>query len=119
MRYTQIIPEFAGYYWEWTNQQQWAMRWEPVQGFYSPPRLDHHLQYVMVEVSQDLQENMGRVIGKNGYYFKYITQWSGAVYIFYRDDLKCIEIWGNQDAITRANRLLECHFQDVRMSFAK
>lgn len=111
---TQIIPEYVGYYWEQQDDQSWIMRWSPVTGYYSPPQLDKTLNMSIMQVPEDMTDRIGLVIGKNGYFFKYITLWSGAVYIFYRNETNTIEIWGTPKSIEKAYQLFGLHFQDIR-----
>lgn len=113
-RITKIIPEHAGYYWEWINNNKWILRWEPVSGYYSPPIFEHNINCMVQNVPSDLLDKIGYMIGKNGYFFKYITHWSGSVYIFYRNEIQAIEIWGTLPSIHKAQTLLMLHFQDVR-----
>jgi len=110
-RITHVIPEHVGYFWEWTGQD-WQIRWEPVKGIYSPPSL-MNLSVGYLEVPEILNDKMGLVIGKDGSMFKFITHWSYSVYIFYRQDINKIEIWGYQPSIDKAIQLLRLHFMDV------
>jgi hypothetical protein len=48
--------------------------------------------YCEINVPEDLLENIGYVIGKNGYYFKKITEASGVSFIWFNKDNKTIEI---------------------------
>ena len=109
-RYTKIIEDHVGYFWEWANNC-WQMKWEPVHGRYSPPALDSSLNIMVMDVPQELLPKIAQIIGKDGYYFKFITNWSGAVYIFYRDDIKSIEIWGHPSTLEKAYNLFQCHFK--------
>ncbi len=118
MRTTQIVPQHVGYFWDFDIEAaHWVLRWEPVKGRYSPPVLDNTILSTHVDVPQDLQDKMGLVIGRDGQFFKYITHWSGAVYIFYRQDIGKIEIWGWEANLQRAAYLLNLHFNDVRCSY--
>jgi hypothetical protein len=56
---------------------------------------------------------MGLIIGREGAVFKNITQESGAVYIFYRQDLGLVEIWGNPESIDGAIKMLCDHINFI------
>lgn len=111
----QIIPQHPGYYWAQDQQGRWDLRWEPVQGYYSPPKFDLHLQQYLLLVPDDFLAEMGFVIGRLGKHFKRITEVSGTKYIFFRSDSRNIEIWGAcSESIQYAVSLLEEHYNLLR-----
>ena len=112
---TYILPEHPGYFWYRKNDiSTWFLFWEPVQGFYSPPKLEGGIKRQEIEVPMEFQRNMGPLIGKNGVHFKWITQKSKTKYIFFRRETGRIEIWGDcNDSIQFAVKLLDAHFEHV------
>jgi len=49
--------------------------------------------YAEIQVPNDLVENIGYVIGRNGFYFKKITEASGTSYIWFNKKTSKIEIY--------------------------
>lgn len=107
---THIIQEFPGYYWQWEGEQ-WQMKWEPVHGWYSPPRLHPEVRKYHVYVPFDLQDKMGLVIGRQGHNFVRITEETGCYYIFYLSVENKIEVWGPPDPVHQAVRKLRRLFR--------
>jgi hypothetical protein len=68
-------------------------------GQYNPPVNTH---YTEVRVPEDLVAHMGAVIGKNGFYFKAITQASRVYYIWYNPARKAVEVWGPERRLGNA-----------------
>jgi hypothetical protein len=114
---TYIVPEYPGYFWYKKNDvATWFLLWEPVQGYYSPPRLEGGIKMREIDVPQEFQDEMGSVIGKSGIHFKWITQKSKTKYIFYRVESKKIEIWGDTEySISFAISLVKSHFEHLRV----
>ena len=116
MAFTQVIFHEPGYYWyQPEHSPEWELRWEPVRGYYSPPKFERGIQYHELQVPDELVPFMGTVIGKTGLHFKWITEKSKTKYIFYRVETRRIEIWGtNYSSIMFAVELLNKHFDHLR-----
>lgn len=115
MEFTQIIPEHPGYYWRFTADRKWLLCWEPVHGYYSPPKLDEHISHAEVEIPQDLVNSVGVVIGKDGVRFKWITEKTKTHYIFFNEKTGKVEIWGDRTyKIDSAKAFLQKHFDHTR-----
>ena len=67
-------------------------------GGYEPPR-DYPMQTISANFEQDV---IKQVIGRDGCYFKQITQQTGVKYIWHKRDTNQIEIWGPQNCIPLA-----------------
>lgn len=103
-------PRYPGYTWK-SSDGKWQLQYQPVKGRYSPPILATGMQVSSITVPPDLQNQIGRVIGREGIFLKKITEISGVSYIFYRNDRKEMEIWGvNTHNIHHATSLLYYHF---------
>ena len=98
---TQIIPEHPGYYWYW-EKDQWQIYWEPVNRWYSPPRLHPEIVKYEFQVPLWFQEKIGLLIGRQGCHFIRITRQSGCHYIYYLAQSNKIEIWGYPNNIYTA-----------------
>lgn len=116
MVFTQVIFDHPGYFWvREPGHSHWTLGWEPVQGYYSPPKFERNIMVQEVEIPLDIVDEVGYVIGKLGKHFKFITQSSKTKYIFYRSETNKIEIWGvNQNSIDFAGQLLMRHFEHLR-----
>lgn len=117
MSFTQILPEYPGYYYRSSiTMLNKRLCWEPVEGWYSPPKFEIGVKKMEIALPQDfLPEEMGYVIGKKGIHFKWITEKSKTLYIFYRKETGKIEIWGQSDeTIGLAVHLLYRHFNHLR-----
>lgn len=100
---TRIIQEYPGYYWQYDEEAaQWRMYWEPVRGWYSPPKLHPEVIQHTIHVPLWFQENVGLLIGRQGRHFIRITKETGCFYIFYLSVQNKIEIWGGRDNIVHA-----------------
>lgn len=106
-----IIPAFPGYSWEWQDER-WALVYTPVKGVYSPPVLHVGLRVHRMDVPQDLIEHAGIIIGKDGTHFKAITNETDSEYIFYRSEMRKIEIWTRD--VSCAIKRMTVHFDDTR-----
>lgn len=112
-RYTQILPQFPGYMYDFNPETStWTLCWEPVTNVYSPPCLHHgvHMRSIPFVISgreYPSSQMIGRLIGKNGWFFKYVTETSRSLYIFYQPTTRHIEIWGlSQESVDTAVKLL-------------
>lgn len=106
-----ILPSFPGYSWEWQDER-WALTYSPVKSVYSPPVLHIGIRVSRVDIPQDLIENVGMIIGKDGIHFKTITSETESEYIFYRSELQQIEIWARDTSRPAAR--ITAHFDDIR-----
>lgn len=119
MEFTKVILDHPGYYWYRNGESPWEIRWEPVQGYYSPPKLEKWIQVQELEVPSEFLDGMGNIIGKSGVHFKWITQKSKTKYIFFRTDTGKIEIWGtNYSSVRFAIDMLKRHFDHIRLKSA-
>lgn len=104
-----IIMEHPGYTWVY-REPHWVLDWTPIPGIYSPPCLHKPMRFRTVPVALDVLPMIGRVIGKEGKFLKWITERSKTTYIFFREGMW--EIWGPSDRSLRlAVLLLEKHIQ--------
>ena len=106
MVFTQIVPQHPGYVWSWDVEAcMWELTWEPVPGVYSPPVLHSHLWWNQLDVPDNCRDLCGRVIGKQGYFLKRITEASRALYIFLHGSR--FEIWGlSSEGVARARDMV-------------
>ena len=68
-------------------------------GVYCPP-VGQHLQNIPVGFAED--EVMKRAIGRDGCYFKQITEGTGVSYIWHRRDTGLVEVWGPREYLDMA-----------------
>lgn len=68
------------------------MIYQPIPNIYSPPI--GHFNYVLPLYQFEI-DMIGKIIGKNGYYFKSITQKMGMSYIWFNEKTNCIELWSH------------------------
>ena len=64
-----------------------------MKGEYSPPVNTHFRQF---HPEEKYLPHMGRIIGRQGRHFIRITKNANVEYIWYRDESKAVEIWGNE-----------------------
>ena len=74
-------------------------------GEYNPPNNAFYTQ-VLVPVGI----NISILIGKDGCYFKKITEMSGAQYIWYDKERNVVEVWGREHTLPLALHLLTKRF---------
>jgi len=90
--------------------------YEYIPNIYSPPVQDHicwvyplHIQEINI---------IGKIIGKNGKYFKWFTEESGVTYIWFNSNTQVIEIWAHYCLpfyhIEYLNYMLTCHIYQCR-----
>jgi len=104
-----------GYFW---NHRQGVsfppvLDYAPISNVYCPPVYHAHVQCNVLWVAPEHQYLMGRVIGKSGFFFKKMTQDTGCIYMYYRKEWGCIEIWGYPPNAQWAMHLLWHHLGKV------
>ena len=110
MQIQQIYREYPGYTWVGTETQR-VLEWKPISGIYSPPRLQNPMRVRTVPVSKEVEAIVGRLIGKDGCFLKWITERSRTDYIFFRHGV--FEIWGPSERSVRfAVNLLHQHMEN-------
>jgi rRNA processing protein Krr1/Pno1 len=102
---TRIIPQYPGYYQRYFPDGSFVLEWVPVPSYYSPPNLHHGICVKQIQV--DTQVEKGLIIGKQGKHFKRITESTGCLYIFLKQEY--IEIWGSEQAVQQAQKEIEAH----------
>jgi len=103
-QYYEFYPhkEHVGYYYNWIAPlQQWGLKWEPIKDTYCPPLLDNSLQWFHLAVPQGI--GMIPLLGDGKMHCEKLAERIGATYIYYRHDIKKIEIWAQDttDATTK------------------
>lgn len=106
MKFTQVIQDFPGYYWEWDGHN-WLMMWEPVRNWYSPPCLHPGIARHDVQVPLELHDKVGLLIGHKGQNFIRITAQTGCCYIFYLAAHNKVEVWGPPPSVLSATRKIQ------------
>lgn len=87
------IAEQPGYYYNWIAPlQQWGLKWKPIRDTYCPPVWDSSLQWIHLDIPQHI--NVIPLLGDGEMHFQKFAQDMNATYIYYRQDLKKMEIWG-------------------------
>lgn len=86
----------------------YSLTWQPVTNLYSPPVLHPGVTRAAFYLQPEHTNIIGRLIGKNGFHFKNITDMSGCLYIFYVGS-QIIEVWGEPASIHKAFCLLQRH----------
>lgn len=112
MTFTQILPQHPGYTWVWDPTTGWGLSWSPIFRIYSPPVLHWGIRRALLPISIDVASLMGKIIGAQGWAFKEITERSGVLYIFIKNNN--IEIWGSPGSIPRAFHLLKRRIAYIR-----
>jgi hypothetical protein len=103
--FTKIIPQNPGYYHRYFIDGSYALEWTPVSSYYSPP--NRHYGICMKQIQFDDRLEKGIIIGKQGKHFKRITENTGCLYIFLKNDV--IEIWGTEKAVQHAEWEIKVH----------
>ena len=79
---------------------------------YSPPSNSRLVWFALRDVDK---ANIGYVIGKNGQHFNEITELCNVDYIWFRNDISVIEIWGkDMNNIHEAYGMLVQHIVNFR-----
>ena len=76
---------------------------------YNPP-IAH---YCHVSVSNVPDSTMLKIIGKNGFFFKKITQQCQANYLWWNKESKVIEIWGSHKCMALTKYNVEYHVNHI------
>lgn len=102
------VADAPGYFYEWVEPiGDWVMKYKPIPGFYSPPIFDTNLSWYQISVPEGI--SFGALIGDGALHFEkpfvslpfedsaegWYEHWSGAAYIFYRQDINKIEVWSS------------------------
>lgn len=99
------MQEHPGYYYQWIAPLcTWGVKWMPIKNVYSPPVMDTSLSWLHMSIPSGI--NVIPIIGDGDMHFAKIAEETGASYIYYRQDLKKIEIWA-QDTTTVMIRLTQ------------
>lgn len=107
---TVVVPSSPGYVWEWRPERgDWLLCWQAVPGVYSPPYLHPGIVRQWVGIPPVLAGHMGRVIGREGRFFKHISDMTGAPYIWFRADVFVMEVWGTPEQVAAAFRRIQIH----------
>jgi hypothetical protein len=108
--------EQLGYYYEFIAPlNQWGMKWVPLANIYSPPVRDASLSWFHMGVPDNF--NIVPLLGDGEMHFQKIANETNATYIFYRSDIKKIEIWA-ADVTTTCVKLQE-YFNKIREKAVK
>lgn len=96
--------QYAGYYYNWIAPlQQWGLKWAPIKDTYCPPLLDNSLQWFQLSVPQGI--GMIPLLGDGKMHCEKLAERIGATYIYYRHDIKKIEIWA-QDTTEATTKMV-------------
>jgi hypothetical protein len=111
--YTRIIQDYPGHVWVRNPETlQETLAWNPIPGIYSPPCLFYPVFVNRVRVHSLPASIVGLIIGAEGRWLKFITESSGALYLFYRKGE--FELWGFTDqSVIQATRMLEGHIHHM------
>lgn len=102
-----------GYFWRCQDHQPPMLEYFPVPNVYCPPIYHPFVQRKQYWIHPHHLQYMGRIIGKNGSFFKQITQETGCLYIFFRQDMNCIELWGYSQNTDWAWHRIHHHIQSI------
>ena len=80
---------------------------------YSPPI---GMNYCHVKVADLSDEEITKVIGIHGKWFKDFTHTSNLKYVWYSRDNSWIELWGRHDKIDSARPILEERIKTIKAS---
>tara|TARA_Y100000389_G_scaffold80764_1_gene77382 strand:+ start:771 stop:1040 length:270 start_codon:yes stop_codon:yes gene_type:complete len=70
------------------------------------PPINKHYRQLDIEIDSNI---IGYIIGNNGTHFKRITNITGVDYIWWEDSIKKIEIWGAENRLDYACKILKDH----------
>ena len=104
---TTIVPAFPGY----LQQNGCLTAWAPIPRVYSPPLLHFGVRLRTLDIGNLAPGTISLLIGGNGYFFKRITEESGALYLFVRGPV--IEVWGMGGSVEHALELLYHRIQTL------
>lgn len=87
-----VIADQPGYYYNWIAPlQQWGLKWKPIKNSYCPPVWDNSIQWIHLDIPEYI--NIIPLLGDGEMHLQKLAEEMGATYIYYRQDLKKIEIW--------------------------
>lgn len=78
---------------------------------YSPPV---GMNYCHVKVADLSSQQITKLMGTHGKWFKDFTYTSNLEYVWYSHDNKWIELWGRHDKIEEARPTLEKHIENIK-----
>ena len=82
---------------------------------YNPPR-----EYPMVSLMAQFEPDvMKQVIGRDGCYFKQITEQTGVKYIWHHRETQMIEVWGPEQCISLAVSSIHHRFYSVLLKMVR
>ena len=96
------------------NQQSFMYN-QQNSGVYNPPR---EQQMITMDASFE-PDVLKQVIGRDGCYFKQITEQTGVSYIWHQRDSKKIEIWGPQNLLQLAVSSIQYRIYMVMMKMSQ
>lgn len=84
------INEHPGYFYSWVEPlQTWILKWKSIPGVYSPPVFDENIRWIHLAVPTHIRSVRAFDLEK-------LAADHGIIYLFYREDLKKLEIWANE-----------------------
>ena len=96
------------------ENRQWVPEgytWYMDQYDYAPEEPAYNSYYTQVDVSEESDETMARVIGKEGCHFKYLTEENECLYIWYDSDNRVVEFWGEEKTLQPAVNQFHSHLE--------
>jgi len=105
---TTIVPRFPGYL---QTEDGFVVGWAPIPRIYSPPVLHIGVRMAMLEIGHLSPAVIALVIGGRGFFFKNITERSGALYLFVRGSV--VEVWGVGFSVEKALYFLNARIEAV------
>lgn len=82
---------------------------------YNPPR-----EFPMTSIPAQFETDvLKQVIGRDGCYFKQITEQTGVKYIWHHRDTQMIEVWGPEQSISLAVSSIQYRFYLVLMKMVR
>ena len=97
------------------NNQQSFIYNQQNSGVYNPPR---NQQMITMDASFE-PDVMKQVIGRDGCYFKQITEQTGVSYIWHQRNSNKVEIWGPQNLLQLAVSSIQYRIYTVLMKMAQ
>lgn len=81
---------------------------------YDPP-INSHYCHVKVDTLED--EDILKMMGKSGKFFKYVTRVCGARYIWWNQEKKVIEIWGSYECMGKTYNMISNQVDKLKVKF--
>ena len=97
------------------NKQSFMYNQQQNSGVYNPPR---DQQMITMDASFE-PDVMKQVIGRDGCYFKQITDQTGVSYIWHQRNTRKVEIWGPQNLLQLAVSSIQYRIYMVMMKMAQ